>query len=282
MPEIWEPDRARSLIAHCRDADIIRLFAEENWILSDYREYLSFPESLEGEFELIRGLTMEQCEWIPRDLRKEGILVRTAVWNEVEDGVLRAPKRVPGHVGNQFSFWIHRGKVFADEPSPRWEKEEVDWRVQAFSNHDHPGIPGDVPDDLLAEHRFIGDLQADLTALFPNRKFVIEYDPGCTVTFYEPEEDAPIESETEFKIWVRGPSHPMLVEFEELIRSRAPQTFRDYTAPTCFECGGDKVLDEAESPEFVGAILARCQGCGKLYVGASRTIRYRVGAWQAE
>lgn len=277
MSTIYEPDFAMSFVVAPEEVDLVPFLLQKPFWLR-CSEYLFRPENPACPFELVRGVGLSHAEWTKEAVAKQGYTMRVCRWDEVGSGVLRAPVRVPGFVGRSEWFGIRKGRVFdwnlPGTPNPT----EVTWETQAFENHEHPGVGKD--DDIETEERHIADLKSDLSALFPDRRFVIEHRPGLSVTFYEPGEDAPTESSNEWESQISPVRSDKVGVFLALLKEMKPDIqMRDYGVPECFDCGGAKIPDESESVEHPGVIFAYCANCGKRYLAACRCIRTKIGPW---
>jgi hypothetical protein len=298
MGNLTEPDFAFSVVVPPQEAELVPVFIDDCWWLESCADYLFTPDNPAGPFELVRGIGVDAAEWTRDYIAKNNCGVRVCRWDEVGPEVLRAPKRVPGYVGRHFSFVTTNNRAFEGLPPLSWDKPEATWKDQAFDNHQHPGMAMD--DDVEQDEEFIANLRSDLEALFPSRRFVIEHQPGFQVTFYEPGEGAPTESSDEWESQIspqRSETSSAFAEmlkavkpdleisdtsspFVELLKTKKPDLkINDYGSPDCFECGGVKIPEEAESAEHPGVIFAYCANCGKRYLASTRCMRYKVGPW---
>lgn len=202
-------------------------------------------------------------------------------WNYVEEGVIRAPLRQPGIIGDNHAFWIEEGYVLRCGRKFH-ENREIGWSMQSMVNHEHPKNTERLS-ELPIIYEYAKTLQEDLETWFPDRRFIVGIEPGCSVSFYEPEEDAPTESETEWNghigAWAGDNKAVADAVIDSLQLDERKITIIDETLPTCNECGGTKVVQPYESIKFPGVIEAYCDRCGAGFIAASRYMRFKVGSW---
>ena len=243
--------------------------------LASWIDSLYLPDEPTGDVEIVRGLGPGHARLFEDDLRRNGVDARACYWHEVGGDAIRAPERLPGIVGEHDRYELICGRVVTSVVVHGDDEPKDTWRWQASRNHQHPCL--ERAEQLSGEAALVEEWKADLGTIFPDRFFIIDRQPGEGVSFYEPDGDAPTDSETDWSLLYAGRRKGLVQAYrDKRAAGWVGEKFAEYLHPDC-SCGCGETTGEEDVLEEHGVILATCRQCGKKRFVASRRLCYPVG-----